>query len=182
MCCARASLKVADGSRGSSRCFALVAVLMIATGLPTWIVLIGVAMAFAAGGIAAGALTLPIFTSLPSRLIGLLEQDLLQALPLYVLMGALLNRLPLAEMLFRAWGRALDQPTSAEFRSLARLGRSARADERFPSVLALAMLARTVQPRLDACGLPREESAAQVCVGEHLRRGGAALAGADPAG
>ena len=52
-------------------------------------------------GVAAGGLDLSLLTALPSRIIGLLENDLLQALPLYVFMGALLNRLPLADRLFR---------------------------------------------------------------------------------
>ncbi len=146
---------------------AVAAVLMITTGLPTWIVLIGVAMAFAAGGIAAGALTLPIFTSLPSRLTGLLEQDLLQALPLYVLMGALLNRLPLADMLFRVGARAL-APTGAGT-PLAGMALGVMLAPMNGSVGAsAATLARTLQPRLEACGLSREESAAQVCVASTL--------------
>ena len=58
--------------------------------------LIGTALAFALLGMATGDVPLPLLTALPLRLVGLLENDLLQALPLYVLMGALLNRLPLA--------------------------------------------------------------------------------------
>ena len=86
---------------------AALALLLIATGLPAWMVLIGVALISAAGGLAVDALSLPLLTALPARLIGLLEHDLLQALPLYVLMGALLNRLPLAETLFRVGCRTL---------------------------------------------------------------------------
>src|SRR5690349_15654536 len=91
---------------------ALVAVVMIATGLPAFIVLIGVAVLFAVVGVAAGALPYELLTALPWRVLGLLESDLLQALPLYVLMGALLNRLPLADTLFRA-GNALFARTPA---------------------------------------------------------------------
>src|SRR5712671_3882508 len=88
---------------------ALVAVVMIATGLPAFVALIGVAVLFAIIGIATGALPYALFTALPPRVLGLLENDLLQALPLYVLMGALLNRLPLAQTLFRATSRALQR-------------------------------------------------------------------------
>src|SRR6266446_6818566 len=91
---------------------ALVAVVMIATGLPAFVALIGVAVLFAIIGIATGALPYALFTALPPRVLGLLENDLLQALPLYVLMGALLNRLPLADILFRA-GNALFARTPA---------------------------------------------------------------------
>ncbi|HEY4138740.1 MAG TPA: hypothetical protein VGN65_09825, partial [Casimicrobiaceae bacterium] len=73
-----------------------VAVLLIATGLPAWIVLIGVASVSAVAGLAGGVFALPILTAIPARLVGLMENDLLQALPLYVLMGALLHRLPFA--------------------------------------------------------------------------------------
>ena len=91
---------------------ALVAMIMIATGLPAFIVLIGVAVLFAVVGVSTGALPYELLTALPWRVLGLLESDLLQALPLYVLMGALLNRLPLADMLFRA-GNALFARTPA---------------------------------------------------------------------
>src|SRR6185437_6938369 len=90
---------------------ALVAVVMVATGLPAFIVLIGVAVLFAVVGIAMGVLPYELLTALPWRVLGLLESDLLQAL-LYVLVGALLNRLPLADTLFRA-GNALFARTPA---------------------------------------------------------------------
>src|SRR5258706_74941 len=86
---------------------ATAAVLMLATGLPAWVVLTGVALAFSALGVALGAFEPGLLAALYSRLVGLLENDLLQALPLYVLMGALINRLPLADVLFRAGARAL---------------------------------------------------------------------------
>src|SRR5450755_1420998 len=88
---------------------AAVAVTLIVTGLPAWTVLIGVAFAFSVGGLFVGAFTLPILTAIPARIVGLLENDLLQALPLYVLMGALLNHLPLAQTLFRATSRVLQR-------------------------------------------------------------------------
>jgi len=88
---------------------AAVAVTLIATGLPAWIALIGVALVFSGGGLFAGTFTLPILTAMPGRILGLLENDLLQALPLYVLMGALLNHLPLAQTLFRVGSRALER-------------------------------------------------------------------------
>src|ERR1700733_15575531 len=58
-------------------------------------------LAVATLGVLAGGIEYPLLTALPGRIIGLLETDLLQALPLYVFMGALLNRLPLADRLFR---------------------------------------------------------------------------------
>src|SRR5260370_38568014 len=78
-----------------------VAIVLLATGLPAYAVLMGVSALFATVGVLAGGIEYPLLTALPGRIINLLETDLLQALPLYVLMGALLNRLPLADRLFR---------------------------------------------------------------------------------
>src|SRR3982751_3186589 len=78
-----------------------VAIVLLATGLPAFAVLMGVSVMFAALGVLTGSLDYGLLTALPGRIIGLLETDLLQALPLYVFMGALLNRLPLADRLFR---------------------------------------------------------------------------------
>jgi tripartite ATP-independent transporter DctM subunit len=141
---------------------AAVAVLMIATGLPTWVVLIGVSLAFSIVGIVCGAIDLPLLTALPARLLGLLENDLLQALPLYVLIGTMLNRLPLAEVLFRVGSRAAGP-------SLAGLMLGVLLAPMNGSVGAsVAMLSRTVQSRLDASGIPLERGAAMICVSSTL--------------
>ena len=74
----------------------------------------------AALGVALGAFTWPILGALPARIVGLLEHDLLQALPLYALIGALLNRLPLAELLHRAGERLFARSgAAAEMSALA---------------------------------------------------------------
>jgi TRAP-type mannitol/chloroaromatic compound transport system permease large subunit len=146
---------------------ALVAVTMIATGLPAFVALIGVAVLFAIVGVAAGALPYALLTALPSRVLGLLESDLLQALPLYVLMGALLNRLPLADILFRA-GNALFARTPAA-PLLSALGLGALLAPMNGSVGAgVATLSRVVHPRLLARGIATEQSLAVVCVASTL--------------
>ena len=71
--------------------FVVAMIVMVATGLPIYAVLLGTAAAFAALGVAIGAFAWPILGALPSCVVGLLEHDLLQALPLYALIGALLN-------------------------------------------------------------------------------------------
>jgi len=149
---------------------ATVAILMIATGLPAWMLLIGVALLFSLGGLAAGAFTLPLLTAMPARLLGLLEQDLLQALPLYVFMGAMLNRLPLAEILFRVANRVFSggRATGAGM-PLAGLGLGVLLAPMNGSVGAgVAMLSRAVQPKLDAAGMPPERSAALTCMASTL--------------
>jgi tripartite ATP-independent transporter DctM subunit len=144
-----------------------VAVLLLATGLPSWIVLIGVALLFGGCAAAAGAVSYSLLTAMPARLIGLLENDLLQALPLYVLMGALLNHLPLADTLFRIARRALRSTGAAD--SLGSLTLAALLAPMNGSVGASAlMLGRTVQPRIDAAGVPQARGAALVCIASTL--------------
>jgi tripartite ATP-independent transporter DctM subunit len=144
-----------------------VALLLIVTGLPAWQVLIGVALSFAVGGLVAGVFTLPLLTAMPARLLGLLEQDILQALPLYVLMGALLNHLPLAEILYRAGNRVLAKTGAGP--SLTGLGLGVLLAPMNGAVGAsVAMLSRTVLPRLDASGVPPARGAALVCVASTL--------------
>src|SRR5215813_10938393 len=144
-----------------------VAVALLATGLPAYAVLMGVASLFAAVGVLAGAIELPLLTALPTRIIGLLETDLLQALPLYVFMGALLNRLPLADRLFRC-GVALGRHSGGA-PALATLGLGALLAPMNGSVGAsVAMLSRSVAPKLAARGVPAAESTALVCVSSTL--------------
>ena len=140
---------------------AAVALLMVATGLPAWMVLTGVSVASAFIGLATGAFTWTLLQALPSRLLGLLENDLLQAMPLYVLVGALLNRLPLAGILLRTGERAFARTRAGA--ALAGLGLSVLLAPMNGSVGAgVAMLTRTVLPRLDGSGVAAERGAALV--------------------
>ncbi|TFV89038.1 TRAP transporter large permease subunit, partial [Oxalobacteraceae bacterium OM1] len=140
-----------------------VALLLVVTGLPAWIVLLAVTLSAAGGGLLSGVLSLPILTALPPRLIGLLEQDLLQALPLYVFMGALLNRLPLARVLFRTGTHALRRTGSAPQLMSLTLG-MLLAPINGSVGASVAMLGRTVQQRLQESGVPAPRSAALICV------------------
>src|ERR1700755_856728 len=74
---------------------------IILTGLPAAVVLVGVATLGAIIGIASGSIEFATLGALSTRLINLFENDLLQALPLYVTMGLLLDRLSVAGALFR---------------------------------------------------------------------------------
>ncbi len=144
-----------------------VAITLLASGLPAFAVLMGVSSAFALIGVVAGAFDVGVLTALPSRIIGLLETDLLQALPLYVFMGALLNRLPLADRLFRCGvalgGRSGGAPL------LATLGLGALLAPMNGSVGAsVAMLSRSVAPKLETRGVPAAECTALVCVASTL--------------
>ncbi|MGZ5185425.1 MAG: TRAP transporter large permease subunit [Caldimonas sp.] len=147
--------------------FAVAIVLMISTGLPVYAVLLGVASAFAALGVGIGAFEWHLLAALPSRIVGLLEHDLLQALPLYALIGALLNRLPLAGLLHASGERLFARsPASAE---LSALGVGALLAPMNGSVGAsLHMLARRVAPALATRGVAPAEATATVCIASTL--------------
>ena len=147
--------------------FACVAALMLATGLPAFVAMIGTASAFALLGVAGGAIPAALLTALPSRIIGLLEVDLLQALPLFILMGGLLNRLPLADIVFRAFTRIAARTPAAPI--LAGLSLGALLAPMNGSVGAsVAMLARVVRPRLQSHGVPMPASLAAICAASTL--------------
>eukprot|EP01038_Epipyxis_sp_PR26KG_P019754 gene19754-27967_t len=70
------------------------------TGWATYAVLLGVSTLGAVAGLALGAFDGAVLRSLPERVVGLLEHDLLQALVLYAVVGALLNHLALVNGLY----------------------------------------------------------------------------------
>ena len=146
---------------------AALGVAMVATGLPAWIVLIGVSLVFAAGGIALGTFDASFVEAIYPRLIGLLENDLLQALPLYVLMGVIIARTLLAETLFSA-ARQVLAPTRRAV-PLAGLSLGVLLAPMCGSVGAgVAMFSRTLHPHLAAAGCPEERNMALICVASTL--------------
>lgn len=147
--------------------FAAAIVLMVGTGLPVYAVLLAVAASFAAVGIAAGSFDLAFLGALPARVVGLLEHDLLQALPLYAFIGALLNRLPLAGFMHAGGERLFARSAAAP--QLSALGVGALLAPMNGSVGAsLHMLARRVAPALAARHVGAAEAAATVCVASTL--------------
>jgi TRAP-type mannitol/chloroaromatic compound transport system permease large subunit len=147
--------------------FACAMALMIATGLPVYAVLLGVASLFAALGVALGAFDWALMGALPARLVGLLEHDLLQALPLYAFIGALLNHLPLAELLHRGGERLFARSGGAA--ELSALGVGALLAPMNGSVGAsLHTLSRSIAPALAARRAPPAHAVATVCVASTL--------------
>jgi len=135
--------------------------LTVTTGLPVWALLVGVASAFATAGLATGVMDLNILSAMPSRLVGLLESDLLQALPLYVFVGLLLQRLAVAQALFSVLARWLSPLGCGP--ALAALGLGALVAPMNGSVASSsALLARLVAPRLG--GMDAARSTALVSV------------------
>jgi tripartite ATP-independent transporter DctM subunit len=145
----------------------LVAAGIVFTGLPAFVVLIAVASLGALVGLAAGTVPYSLLTALPGRLINLLENDLLQALPLYVLMGLLLDRLPIARALFRSGLAVLPPSPSAPL--VSGMGLGALLGPMNGSVGASVLaLSRVVAPRLAECGVPPALRYAAVAVASTL--------------
>ena len=76
--------------------------LLLPLGFPVGFTLMGVALFFSVIGHFLGAFDLPLLTALPQRLIGLMENDLLQAIPLFVYLGVIMQRTTLAAELLEA--------------------------------------------------------------------------------
>ena len=144
-----------------------VACLVPLTGLPAFAVLLAMAVLGALAGVASGSIEPALLAALPTRLVNLLESDLLQALPLYVLVGTLLVRLPIADALFRSTLRLFGHrpwspgvATGALGVLLGPMNGSVGA-----SVVALA---RTAAPPLANAGVPASSRQALVAVAATL--------------
>ncbi|MGE0061252.1 MAG: TRAP transporter large permease subunit [Xanthobacteraceae bacterium] len=90
----------------------LLAVVMVAAvcaallvGYPVALTLGGVSLGFAAIGHLTGAMSFGILAALPQRIFGVVTNDVLLAVPLFVLMGVLLEKSRIAEELIEAMGR-----------------------------------------------------------------------------
>jgi len=125
----------------------VLAFLVIATELPVWALLIGVASAFAVLGIAAGVFDSGILSALAPRIVNLLEHDLLQAMPLYVFIGVLLQRLAVADALFASAAR-LFRPIGAGSPLAALAVGTLIAPMNGSVASSSALLSRLVAPRL----------------------------------
>lgn len=142
---------------------ALIAAGLVFTGLPAFVVLIGVSILGAAVGLFVPSVPVDLLTALPGRLVGLLETDLLQALPLFVLMGALLDRLRVIDALFSAATALFRRGAAAPLVSGMALG--AVMGPMNGSVGASVMaLSRAVAPRLAASGVPPPARHAAIAV------------------
>jgi tripartite ATP-independent transporter DctM subunit len=141
----------------------LVGVGNVSTGLPTAIVLITVATLGVVIAVAGGTVPLALLGALPLRVISLLDNDLLQALPLYVVMGLLLDRLPVADALYRASLGVLPRRPAAPLVTGLALGALLGPMNGSVGASVLA-LSRVVAPRLAAYGIPPATRAAVIAV------------------
>jgi tripartite ATP-independent transporter DctM subunit len=145
----------------------LVGVGIVGTGLPAAVILIMAASIGAIVGLLTDTIPPTLLWALPGRLINLFENDLLQALPLYVTMGLLLDRLPIADALYRAANAVLPRKPSAPLVSGMVLG--ALLGPMNGSVGASVLgLSRVISPRLSAEGVPPATRDAVVAVASTL--------------
>src|SRR5262252_1238485 len=146
---------------------AVVGLVLVLTGLPAYCVLIFAAVIGACGAVLIGGVSAAVLGSLSVRLVNLLESDLLQALPLFVLMGVLLNRMRVAPAVFRTLLWLLPKRPGAPL--VAGLGLGALLGPMSGSVGASVLaLARAVEPSLQAAGLPTPLRQATIAVASTL--------------
>lgn len=90
----------------------LLAVLMVAAvvvalmvGYPVALTLAGVSLGFAVFGHVVGAMNFAILGALPQRIFGVMTNDVLLAIPMFIFMGVMLERSRIAEDLLERMGR-----------------------------------------------------------------------------
>jgi len=90
----------------------LIAVLMVVAvcglliaGYPVALTLAGVSLAFATLGHLAGVMDIDLLRALPTRIFGVMTNEVLLAIPLFIFMGVMLERSRIAEELLETMGR-----------------------------------------------------------------------------
>src|SRR5271167_4564915 len=78
---------------------------LLLVGYPVALTLAGVSLFFAFGGALAGAMDLSLLGALPQRIFGIMTNDVLLAIPLFIFMGVMLERSRIAEDLLETMGR-----------------------------------------------------------------------------
>ena len=149
---------------------AVALVLMMTTGWATYAVLLAVSTAGALLGLALGAFDAAVLRTLPERVVGLLEHDLLQALVLYAVVGTLLNHLALVNGLYGGLSKVLARITGRRAASeMAGLGVGMLMAPMNGSVGAsLITLSRTAGRAWAGEGLPPARRATLVAVASTL--------------
>lgn len=85
----------------------LAAIMALLAGYPVALTLGGVALIFGLIGVQLDLIPLPILRNLPSRILGSMENQILIAVPLFVLMGVILERSKVADDLLHTASRLL---------------------------------------------------------------------------
>ena len=147
--------------------FGVAMLLIVVTGLPVYALLLGISSAFAVIGVGLGVFGWSLLSALPYRLVGLLESDLLQALPLFALIGALLNRLPLAGTLHEAGMRLFRRSNASAELSALCVG-ALLAPMNGSVGASLHTLTRSIGAALTRSGMAPARAAATICIASTL--------------
>ena len=83
---------------------AAVCVLLL-IGYPVALTLAGISLGFAALGTASGVMNLALLGALPGRIYGIMTNEVLLAIPLFIFMGVMLERSRIAEQLLETMAR-----------------------------------------------------------------------------
>jgi tripartite ATP-independent transporter DctM subunit len=78
---------------------------LLLVGYPVAFTLAGVPLSFAVAGAASGVMELALLGALPARIFGIMTNDVLLAIPLFIFMGVMLERSRIAEELLETMGR-----------------------------------------------------------------------------
>src|SRR5271156_1224554 len=78
---------------------------LLLVGYPVALTLAGVSLLFAVAGAVSGAMDLALLGALPERIFGVMTNDVLLAIPLFIFMGVMLERSRIAEELLETMGR-----------------------------------------------------------------------------
>src|SRR5580658_4253757 len=78
---------------------------LLLVGYPVALTLAGVSLGFAIIGAALGVMNLALLGALPQRIFGIMGNDVLLAIPLFIFMGVMLERSRIAEELLETMGR-----------------------------------------------------------------------------
>src|ERR1700739_1606169 len=78
---------------------------LLLAGYPVALTLAGVSLGFAILGAAFGVMNLALLGALPARIFGVMSNDVLLAIPLFIFMGVMLERSRVAEELLETMGR-----------------------------------------------------------------------------
>jgi len=134
----------------------------IVSGLPVFMVLLGVPLAVAVVGSLAGAFDIGFLAAFPQRVYGLAGNTLLVAVPLFVLMGLLLERSRTAERMLMVMAQLLGG--SRHGLVLAVLGVSALIAASTGIIGAtIVMLGLISLPAMAAAGVPQRLACGLVC-------------------
>src|ERR1700729_2980658 len=78
---------------------------LLLVGYPVALTLAGVSLSFAIIGAASGVMNLALLGALPERIFGVMTNEVLLAIPLFIFMGVMLERSRIAEQLLETMAR-----------------------------------------------------------------------------